>query len=816
MSDIKAIITSSTAEESSEKYFQTINLLLARFKRSQNRQEIYKLTTTKNTVSNFLIGACAIQCYHYVGIRTKSKEIMISRETNENIQEAEEKQDLYEEISQLFKDSLSKEIDLLLEFLSFEKKIIENMINIAGLQQFSIDESLRDELEDFLYSSFQIYADVFWLDDIGEWIGYKKMAKKAIIKSSLGIKPTSVDLEKRLVNEALDDKYMELSTIKLIYNRIKKDFKFKSMREFHSDREPIKKITNLILDYQMTRYPLSEERLSQFLKGTEFKITFFKKLQDANSKKINFEDLESDLKLWIIQQIKENVAIHPSNFDFFLQNLLDMNKNELHIYLNQLGFQNIDQFSEIQGFETSKFLHDVNLNQLSRLDFIKFEENNQKLGTIQKFIDQIYSNNNLKDSKTLAEILVTNDEFELEILHQACSLAKLDLKFVKDIYMKRVIISSTIQPKYPISGHLSNYSLLYDIDMINTKIGNKIYFTLFAKICVQIARIYESFAKVKDDKGIILLGLKRIFDSTEEEDWIRVKIEELIIQRLLNRQEEIAFVLDAQNQSFFVNSFIYARLFDTTLNRARKIFQEEPAQFYADVAEIKLPAEKLSPVSYIFAYEILERFKLSRLKIRDDREKVHENNEESEKKKKEKFKSEQQLSTLNWIERKITTSLVSISAVTVNPTSFYWSEKDSKMALEGLLIHAKLGSRQICDECGVDATTTPCVNHPSSNLDASPLDLTAQFYSFTLNRIHHLWPKIKIPTFSELRDEIRGYMQEEMEERLNLQVTREISKKILDGELRDVGFKVVKRIGKYLDKAIYKKFKANLRKNRQS
>ncbi len=814
MSDIKAIITSSTAEESSEKYFQTINLLLTRFKRSQNRKEIYKLTTTQNTLSNFLVGACAIQCYHYVGIRTKSKEVMISRETNENIQEVEEKQELYEEISLLFKDSLAKEIDLLSKFLSYEQKIIENLKNIAGLQEFSLNETLRNELEDFLYESFQIYADVFWLDDIGEWIGFKKMAKKAILKSSAGIKPTSVDLEKRLVNESTDDKYMELSTIKLIHNRIKNDFKFKSLREFHHDRKPIKKITDLILDYQMTRYPISEERLTQFLEATKIKIVFFEKLKQANSEQIHFEQLESRLKTWLVQQIKEKALANPSNFDYFLQNLLDMNQNELHMYLKEFGFENINQFSEIQGFETSKFLHDVHMNQLSQIDFLKIEEHDQKLATVQKFIDQIYSNNNLKDSKTLAEILVTNDELELEILHQACDLAKLNLNLIKEIYMKRVIISSTIQPKYPISGHLSNYSLLYDIDQINTKIGNQIYFTLFAKICVQIARIYESFMKVKDDKGIILLGLKRIFDSTQEEDWIRVKIEELIIQRLLNRQEEIAFVLDAQNQSFFVNSFIYARLFDTTLNRALKIFKEEPAQFYADVASIRLPAEKLSPVSYIFAYEILERFKLSRLKIRKDREQLNEDLEESEKEKKKNIKSQQQLSTLNWIERKITTSLVSISAVTVNPTSFYWSEKDSKMGLEGLLIHARLGSRQICDECGEDTTTSPCEKHPSHNLDATPLDLTAQFYSFTLNRIQYLWPKIKIPTFRELRDEIRGYMQEEMEGRLKTKITREISKEILDGELRDVGFKIVNRIGKYLDKAIYKKFKANLRKNR--
>ena len=51
MPERSVIIKPSTAEESTQKYFQTIQLILTRFKRSSNREEIYKLTTKENTLS---------------------------------------------------------------------------------------------------------------------------------------------------------------------------------------------------------------------------------------------------------------------------------------------------------------------------------------------------------------------------------------------------------------------------------------------------------------------------------------------------------------------------------------------------------------------------------------------------------------------------------------------------------------------------------------------------------------------------------------------------------------------------------------------
>ncbi|WP_457556584.1 hypothetical protein [Candidatus Harpocratesius sp.] len=814
MPERSVIIKPSTAEESTQKYFQTIQLILTRFKRASNREEIYKLTTKENTLSNLLVGACAIQCYHYLGIRTQPKESMISRELNENLQEIQEKKDLFDEITLLFNDMLTKELDILLSFSNFELQIMENLLDQAGMQDFLLEKHGREHIKDFIYETFQIYPDIIWLDIIGKNIGYLSSIKDSISQAGTKIRATSIDLEQELVSDGGNEKYIELSTIQILLNRLKENFKFKSLKEIHINPEILESLTDSILQFQSANVPRNRKALTQYLIGIKFRIAFFEKLKLANNQKVNFEKLEQTLKEWIIQQIKEKAVNDIGNFKFFLQKILDFNSNQVKSFLKRYGFDDLQLFGEIQSIDSKKFLHDIMLNQLTKEDFVQFNFYLSKLEKVQRYIDEIYTKNQLKGSKLIAEILKNNDEFEIEILHQACDLAKVDYTQLKSIFMKKLIISSSIQPKYPLSGEIENYIFVFDIDRINNMIAEEIFFNLFSDICVQIARIYESYVKVKKDKSVILLGLKRIFDSSEEENWVRIKIEELIIHRLIKRQQELAFIFDIENDSFLINAFIYARLFDCNIQDAIKIFTDEPALFFSDVGKIKFKKENFSPRSYVFAYEILERFKTSRIAIRKERIEIKKVEKEKEQAKRKKISEEQQLSTFNWIEKKITSALISVSAITVNPTSIYWTEKDNRLALESLLIHAKLSHRRICMICGKDTTTNSCQEHSDSSEKATPLDLISQYYYFALSRIQELWSKIKIPTFEEIHSKVKEIMEEETISRLNQPMTRDLSTQILDGELRNVGLRIVKKIGKQLDKAIYKKFKANLRKNR--
>lgn len=815
MPNRSVIVPSSTVGESTQRYFQTIQLLITRFKRSSNREEIYKLTGVSTTLSNLLAGACAIQCFHYLGIRTQTKETMISRDSQENLQELQEKQDLYQEILLLYNQMLDKKLDILLSFSQFEAQIVEDLLNQAGFQEYKINPAAEEHIKDFLYETLQIYPDILWLDIIGKLLGLETSIKDSILQVSSKMRPTSIELDKELVSEAGNEKYIELSTIQILHHRILKNYGLKSLKEIQLNPSLLEKITLDILEYQKVNLPNTREELAQYLIGLKFRIAFYQKLQQANSTKIHFEKLEKTLIEWIIQQLKEKSVSNIENFKIFLQKLLEYNPNQLKSLFSKYEINDFRLYGELQKINVQEFLHITTLNQLTKEDFIQFNKYLDTLEKVQKSVDDIIKRNQLKGTKSIAKILQDNDEFELGLLQQACEYNNTDFNYLKSVFLKKLIISSSIQPQFPISGEIENYALLFDINSINSQLAEDIFFILFSDIIKQIARIYESYVKVKKDKSIILLGLKRFFDSTEEEEWIRVKIEELIIQRLMNRQEELTIIFDAQNDSFFVNAFILARFFDSTLQKQLKILSEEPALFYSDVAQIPFRKTQFSPRSYVIAYEILERFKASRISIKKERSEIIEKKQQKDKEKREMISSEQQLNTFNWIEKKITSALISVSAVTVNPTSIYWTDKDNRLALESLLIHAKLTHRKICEECGKDTTTNPCEEHPSSSIDATPMDLASQYYHFAVSRIKELYPSMKFPTYTEILSQVKEMFNQAMSDRLNQQITRELTSQVLDGELRNIGTQIVKKIGKLLDKAIYKKFKENLRKKRE-
>ena len=111
------------------------------------------------------------------------------------------------------------------------------------------------------------------------------------------------------------------------------------------------------------------------------------------------------------------------------------------------------------------------------------------------------------------------------------------------------------------------------------------------------------FLKVTNDKAIYLLALQKMFGTTESEEWVRIKLEELIIQRLIKRQEELVVVFNAMNQPFLVNGFIYARLTDISLKEGMEELREEVSPLYEDVAPLKLMPDLISPISYCIAYE---------------------------------------------------------------------------------------------------------------------------------------------------------------------------------------------------------------------
>ena len=119
---------------------------------------------------------------------------------------------------------------------------------------------------------------------------------------------------------------------------------------------------------------------------------------------------------------------------------------------------------------------------------------------------------------------------------------------------------------------------------------------------------------------------------------------------------------------------------------------------------------------------------------------------------------------------------------------------------------------KICPECGSLVTEDICSECGGTTRDANPVDLFTQFHYFALTRMKFYWEKLKLPEFSAIYDQVLIWIKEEMTHRLRREVDLSDTLQMIEGERREVAKKIATSIGKRLDKIIYKKFKANLKK----
>jgi len=234
---------------------------------------------------------------------------------------------------------------------------------------------------------------------------------------------------------------------------------------------------------------------------------------------------------------------------------------------------------------------------------------------------------------------------------------------------------------------LKSYShilFILDFEDIINKIVKDIFFYILSKILRQLSRIIELYSKVSNDRSLYLLALKKIVGTTDSEEWVKIKLEELIIERLKRRQEELVVVLNASNQPFLVNGFILARLIEISLKEGISQLKNNDSEIYEDITSLKLKPDLISPISYCIGFDIIKRLeKFEQARKAEVEQKIEAKEKEKEVEAK-KIRERQELNTLNWIERRITSSLMRINSPGINPNQLYWQEKDSKTATENI------------------------------------------------------------------------------------------------------------------------------------
>ncbi|MHA2393420.1 MAG: hypothetical protein ACXAEX_15880 [Promethearchaeota archaeon] len=735
---ISGVKRKTTAAESAFRFFQTVDLIISHFKREADKRKIFEIISQNSNFSDLLIATATIHIYHNLGIKVQ-KTTDSDKFTFESTKELElsEKKIIKEEVNLLLKSSFSLEMSLLNKIIELENRFISFLIDVRkpDIQEIHKDKMIKeieDHIEQELQEIVRNYPPFYFYDLIGDLIGLTNETKREILEESSALKEISVDIEKKLELEEKEDKFIELATLDRMIYKIRTNFEFKSYKELQTEAMPVRMIKRKILDHNFEHFPISIPGMRAFKDANDLKKELINTIEEGLNEKIDYDQFESKilnyLKSKLVNKLKEN----PNDFIYYLQCLNECSFDEIVYLLNKYGVFNILYLFNLDDNLSEKVKKNMTRYNLKKLDIVSLN-------------DQTLDAEKLKAFSTKKQII--------------------DKVFLNELKLK----------------NYSHILFILEFEDILNEIVKVIFFYILSKILRQLSRIIELYFKVSNDRSLYLLVLKKIFSITDSEEWVKIKLEELIIERLIKRQQELVVVLDASNQPFLVNGFILARLIEISLKEGISELKNNVSPIYAGIAPLKLKDDLISSISYCIGFDIVERLeKFEQAHKKEVEQKIEAKEKEKEVQAK-KLREKQELSTLNWIERRVTSSLMRINSPGINPNQLYWQEKDSKTATENIKLH--------------------------SELKGNPVDLITQFFKFAVEKIKTFDPKISLPDNENIKQLVNEIVANVLKKRVNISRTSGDKPSLLDGERYEIASQIAQKIGKLLDKALYSKFK---------
>jgi hypothetical protein len=793
---ISGVKRKTTAVESTFRFFQTVDLIISHFKRDADKNKIFELVTQKTSFKDLLIATATVHIYHSLGIRVQ-KLMDKDKFTFDSTKSLEltEKKAIIDEVNLLLKNSLSLEINLLHKIIDLENSFISFLIEerkeqVQDIHKVRMLKDLESRIEQELQEIILNYPQFYFYDLIGDLIGLNNDIKKDILEESAAFKDISVELEKKLELEEKEDKFIELATLDRLIEKVRTDFEFKSYKELQIEAMPVRMIKRRVIDYNFNRFPISIPGLKVFVEANNLKKDLIYKIESALKEKIDYDQFEKKildfLKFALIKRFKEN----PNDFIYFLQSINECGFDDIIYTLKKYGVYNILHILNVDEDLTAKVKQNMVRYNIKKLDIISLNDNKQNLIYMAK---KAISEGNFQSIKEVIERSEMNTEFDLinfltedpskhqSLLRILEEKARINTNNLRQYIRKKQVIDKVFLSELKLKNY-SHILFILEFEEILNRLARDIFFYILSKILRQLSRIIEVYSKVSNDRSLYLLALKKIYGTTDSEEWIKVKLEELIIKRLNKRQEELVIVFNANNQPFLVNGFIMGRLMEISLNEAVAELKNNKSLIYQDVAELKLKSDIISPISYCIGYDIIKRFENFEESRKAEVERIIESKEKLKEEKAKKIREVQELSTLNWIERRITSSLMRINSPGINPNQLYWQEKDTKIATDNIKLH--------------------------SELRGDPIELISEFFNFALDKIRSFGSNINLPDYGKIKEMVNDITEKTLMERFKIIPTSEQKKDLLDGERYEIGNQIAIKIGKFLDKALYTKFKS--------
>ncbi len=792
---ISGIKRKTTAIESTYRFFQTVDLIISHFKRDADKNKIFELISHETNFRDLLIATATIHIYHSLGIRVQEF-LDLNKFTFDSTKNLEltEKKILIDEIGSLLKNSLSLEVNLLNKIIDLENKFIsflieERNVNLQELQREQMIKDIETQIEQELQEIILNYPPFYFYDLIGELKGLNNEIKKEILEESSAFKDLSLEIEKKLELEEKEDKFIELATLNRLINKIRTDFEFRSYKELQVEAMPVRMIKRKILDFNFDRFPISIPGLNAFKNANYLKKELIRRIEKALKEKINYEDFESKMLMFLKSELITKLKENPNDFIYFLQFLNECSFDDIIYMLNKYGVYNILHLLNVDEDLSEKVKRNMIRYNIKKLDLVSLNDQKQNLiFLVKKAITEgefHYIKEFMSKSEDLSEIdlikLLNQNKVEFHNLFRILEgKTGSSINEIREYIRKKQAIDEVFLNELGLRNY-SHILFILEFEDIMNEITRNVFFYILSKILRQLSRIIESYLKVSNEKSLFLLALKKIYGTTESEEWVKIKLEELIIERIIKRQEELVIIFNASNQPFFVNGFILARLMNISLKEGISRFINNTSPIYEDIAPLKLKSDLVSPISYCIGYDIikrLERFDETRI---TEVEQILESKEKEKEEQAKKLRVEQELSTLNWIERRITSSLMRINSPGINPNQLYWQEKDTKIATENIKLH--------------------------SELKGEPIELISEFFNFAIDKIKTFNPEIKLPDSEKVRQTVYTIGEKTLSKRLGDSLSRKELKDLLDGEKYEIANQVAIKIGRLLDKALYSKFK---------
>ncbi|MHA1796809.1 MAG: hypothetical protein ACTSVY_00035 [Candidatus Helarchaeota archaeon] len=797
MSSISGVQRRKTAAEGARRFITT-ELLTSRLRRESDREKIIELVGETGTIQDFLIATGVIHLYYYVGLKTqdlaKISESMIAADA-EKLYEKTQQQHLLKELKEICQEFILREIEVYEKELNLDLQIINNTIeknqSKDPLKDQKYEESNQKLIHKTLISLFRKYSEQFFYDFIGKMYDLADEKRNDILLKASDLKPTSLEIEQELIKEYdNDEKFIESTTFNQLKTQINKMWNLKGhVRQLETQKVLLKRIESDILKKILEKLPFSKIGLDAKKAALELKHEIISYIKEIYKEDKNLMEVEEEICKKIKFDLLKQALVGPQFFLNFLSEYLDIPFNDVLEYLKEYQINSVPAFCQALSIPIKPIkekLHQLNIGdrELSQLSetgaLIKAKTffQNYKAQTQSEYVTGLTIEQLFEESNN------TNNHI-IEKIEDAVKVSRTRIKQLLEFEKK---LNKEILTPFEFNG-VSQLRLTLSLEKVLDKLEKDLFYSNFKNFLHFFSRIIELYQKIKKDKEIFLMAFKRISDLKNSEKWIRVKLEDLIIEKIMKRQNEIQ-ELSLKYDPLYINSLIYARLTDESLDSAKKQLSSTKSPIFKQVLPIALKYENIPPVSYATSYDILMRIEDAYF----ERKKKKEKKIKKQKERDESKSTIQDIDTYSWIEKRISMALMRMGKV--DPTDLYWNEKDSEKLSKMILLHTKIKENKLI--CSVDGeyVEQQCSNHPSAQIiTGGVIENIACLYKFAVQRIKDI-------EYSRILEIVKN----EALDILNKRGKNEIDK-LVEGEIQELGKRMGEKLGKILNNKLYKAFR---------